>query len=79
MSSPLILRAIRGRAKVDDIRALDADGHIRTLDEIEREVIQVALAKSGGSVTRAAAQLRIGRSTFYRKLGWINGSAEGSK
>lgn len=52
----------------DDISIFTRDGHIRPLEEIERDVIRLALAKSGGSITRAAAQLRIGRSTFYRKL-----------
>jgi len=39
-----------------------------TLFEAEREVILAALDRTGGNVTRAAAQLGIDRSTLYDKL-----------
>ena len=67
MAKPLFTQFRR-----DAISIFKDDGHVRPLQEIEREVIKLALAKSGGSVTRAAAQLRIGRSTFYRKLNGIS-------
>jgi transcriptional regulator of acetoin/glycerol metabolism len=44
------------------------DGQIRKLDEIELDVICLALLLSKGCVTQAAVQLGIGRSTLYRKL-----------
>ena len=44
------------------------DGHVRTLGEIEEEVIRLALAVCGDSIPEVAARLRIGRSTLYRRL-----------
>jgi DNA-binding NtrC family response regulator len=50
------------------IKVLAENGNVRPLEEIERDVIRLALSKSGGCVTTAAKQLRMGRSTLYRKL-----------
>ena len=48
---------------------VDVRGQIKKLKSIEEEVIRFALVHSGGSMTRAARNLGIGRSTLYRKLG----------
>jgi DNA-binding NtrC family response regulator len=56
------------RLGVSQLSVVSADGHVRSLEEIEREVLRLALAVSDGSATKAAAQLKIGRSTLYRKL-----------
>ncbi|TCM17876.1 GAF domain-containing protein [Novosphingobium sp. PhB165] len=37
-------------------------------DDSERAVLRQALARSGGNVTRAARELRIGRATMYRRM-----------
>jgi DNA-binding NtrC family response regulator len=50
------------------IRIFTAEGEVRKLEEIEREVICLALQFNKGCVTQAAVQLGIGRSTLYRKL-----------
>jgi len=50
------------------------DGDVRRLDEIEADLIQLALSINGGSIADAARRLGIGRSTLYRKLeaqGWF--------
>jgi DNA-binding NtrC family response regulator len=47
---------------------LDGRGHIKKLRNIEEDVIRFALVHSGGSMTKAARNLGIGRSTLYRKL-----------
>jgi DNA-binding NtrC family response regulator len=39
-----------------------------TLDEVERHVIERALERHGGNVSRAAEQLGLSRSAFYRRL-----------
>ncbi|MDH5752825.1 MAG: sigma-54 dependent transcriptional regulator [Deltaproteobacteria bacterium] len=39
-----------------------------TLDEVERDAIEMALNAAGGNMTRAAIRLNIGRATLYRKL-----------
>jgi DNA-binding NtrC family response regulator len=45
-----------------------ADGHLRPLDEIEADVIRLAIGLYRGRMTEVARRLGIGRSTLYRKL-----------
>lgn len=47
------------------------DGHMRTLDEIEADIIRLAIGHYRGRMTEVARRLGIGRSTLYRKLGEI--------
>lgn len=53
---------------VSPVRIFTADGEVRKLEEIERDVICLALFMSKGCITQAASKLGIGRSTLYRKL-----------
>ncbi|MDQ2878580.1 MAG: sigma-54 dependent transcriptional regulator [Pseudomonadota bacterium] len=46
-----------------------ADGNLRALDEIEADVIRLAIGHYHGRMTEVARRLGIGRSTLYRKLG----------
>ena len=46
-----------------------ADGNLRPLDEIEADVIRLAIGLYRGRMTEVARRLGIGRSTLYRKLG----------
>ena len=50
------------------VRILDAKGHLRTLEEIERDLIQLAIDIYSGHMTEVARRLGIGRSTLYRKV-----------
>jgi len=50
------------------VRVLDARGHLRTLEEIERDLIQLAIEIYAGHMTEVARRLGIGRSTLYRKV-----------
>jgi DNA-binding NtrC family response regulator len=43
-------------------------GELRSLEELERQAIERAIAHFGGNLSDAARQLGIGRSTLYRKL-----------
>lgn len=43
-------------------------GELKTMEQIEREAMQLALKIADGNVTRAAAMLGIAKSTFYRKM-----------
>ncbi|MBO0758831.1 MAG: sigma-54-dependent Fis family transcriptional regulator, partial [Bradyrhizobiaceae bacterium] len=47
---------------------LDAGGQLRSLEDIEAEVIRFAIAHCRGQMSDVARKLRIGRSTLYRKL-----------
>ena len=48
--------------------ATDAAGHMRKLEEIEAELIRMAIARYDGRMSEVARRLGIGRSTLYRKL-----------
>jgi DNA-binding NtrC family response regulator len=50
------------------VRILDEWGHLRTLEEIERDLIQLAIEIYAGHMTEVAKRLGIGRSTLYRKV-----------
>ncbi|WP_404413792.1 sigma-54-dependent transcriptional regulator [Brevundimonas vesicularis] len=56
-------------AQIDQpIRILDERGHLRTLEDIERDLIQHAIEVYAGHMSEIARRLGIGRSTLYRKV-----------
>lgn len=58
-----------GEPAIDQpVRILDARGHLRTLEEIERDLIQLAIEVYAGHMSEVARRLGIGRSTLYRKV-----------
>ena len=44
------------------------DGNLRPLEEIEADVIRLAIGHYRGRMSEVARRLGIGRSTLYRKL-----------
>jgi DNA-binding NtrC family response regulator len=50
------------------IAAVNQGGDIRPLDEIEADMIRLALGRYRGHMTEVAKRLKIGRSTLYRKM-----------
>jgi DNA-binding NtrC family response regulator len=50
------------------LSATDASGHMRKLEDIESEVIRMAISRYDGHMSEVARRLGIGRSTLYRKL-----------
>jgi DNA-binding NtrC family response regulator len=44
------------------------DGNLRSLEEIEADVIRLAIGHYRGRMTEVSRRLGIGRSTLYRKL-----------
>ena len=50
------------------VRILDGRGHLRTLEDIERDLIQLAIEVYAGHMSEVARRLGIGRSTLYRKV-----------
>jgi len=50
------------------LELLTEEGKLRTLEDIEHEVLRFAIAHCVGQKSEAARQLGIGRSTLYRKL-----------
>jgi DNA-binding NtrC family response regulator len=58
--------AIEGRPGV---LLYSSDGHLRPLEEIEADIIRLAIGHYRGRMAEVARRLGIGRSTLYRKLG----------
>ena len=50
------------------VNALDEKGNVRKLEEVEGEMIKLAIDHYNGQMSEVARRLGIGRSTLYRKL-----------
>jgi transcriptional regulator of acetoin/glycerol metabolism len=50
------------------IPALDQTGDVRALEDIEADMIRLAIGRYRGHMTEIAKKLGIGRSTLYRKM-----------
>ena len=46
---------------------LDASGRLKTLEEMEQEIMHYALQHCGGNVTKASEAIGVAKSTFYRR------------
>jgi DNA-binding NtrC family response regulator len=57
-----------GRVQFGVLRALDDRGNVRSLSEVELEMIKLAIDHYQGQMSEVARRLGIGRSTLYRKL-----------
>ncbi len=73
---PQIARATPAIGRLPDViggaagvTLFEANGHLRTLEAIEADVIRLAIGHYRGRMTEVARRLGIGRSTLYRKLG----------
>ncbi|MES1201521.1 MAG: sigma-54 dependent transcriptional regulator, partial [Pseudomonadota bacterium] len=51
-----------------NVPIFDAGGHLRQLEQIERDLIELAIDHYSGHMSEVARRLGIGRSTLYRKL-----------
>ena len=60
--------ARRKRCPAHSIPAVTATGDVRPLEEIEADMIRLALGRYRGHMTEVAKRLKIGRSTLYRKM-----------
>ncbi|MDP3299126.1 MAG: helix-turn-helix domain-containing protein, partial [Phenylobacterium sp.] len=81
--SPQAARELMAELPKDaPVRILDDRGHLRTLEDIERDLIQLAIEIYAGHMSEVARRLGIGRSTLYRKVreqgldGVISGSED---
>jgi DNA-binding NtrC family response regulator len=50
------------------VRLTNESGQMRTLDDLEAEIIRFALTHYRGHMSAISRHLGIGRSTLYRKL-----------
>ena len=56
----------------------DPSGHVRKFEELECEIIRMAIARYDGHMSEVARRLGIGRSTLYRKLKEFGLEGDGS-
>ncbi len=66
--SQITARTSPQRALASGVTIFEPDGHLRTLAEIEADIIRLAIGHYRGRMTEVARRLGIGRSTLYRKL-----------
>ncbi len=55
-------------AAAQPVAVFDGEGHLRQLEQIERDLIELAIDHYAGHMSEVARRLGIGRSTLYRKL-----------
>jgi DNA-binding NtrC family response regulator len=67
-AEPPVIQGIAPAANLDVVAALDERGNVRTLADIELDMIKLAIDRYGGQMSEVARRLGIGRSTLYRKL-----------
>jgi DNA-binding NtrC family response regulator len=69
MASP-VQRPLAGNSATpfENVDLFDRDGHLRTLEAIEKDLIQLAIDTYDGRMSEVARRLGMGRSTLYRKL-----------
>ncbi len=67
-SAPTVQQLMETLPKDSPVRILDDRGHLRTLEDIERDLIQLAIEIYAGHMSEVARRLGIGRSTLYRKV-----------
>jgi DNA-binding NtrC family response regulator len=67
-AAPVTHRSSAPVASAYTIHATDPGNHMRKLEDIESEVIRMAISRYDGHMSEIARRLGIGRSTLYRKL-----------
>jgi DNA-binding NtrC family response regulator len=67
-AAPSVVDLAADMPKTAPVRILDERGHLRTLEDIERDLIQLAIEIYAGHMSEVARRLGIGRSTLYRKV-----------
>ncbi len=66
-SLPEVISITQGEERVG-IAALNEDGDVRSLRNVEEDMIKLAVSRYKGKMTSVAKHLGIGRSTLYRKM-----------
>jgi DNA-binding NtrC family response regulator len=65
-TSDAMLSDLPGETLPVDI--MDGGGHLRSLEDIERDLIEFAIETYAGRMSEVARRLGVGRSTLYRKV-----------
>ncbi len=65
---PVAANDADGPKGASPLSVFDADGELRTLEEVERDLLQFAIDHYDGHMSEVSRKLGIGRSTLYRKV-----------
>ncbi|WP_428408842.1 sigma-54-dependent transcriptional regulator [Hyphococcus sp.] len=57
-----------GGSSKEAVAIFDREGHLRSLQDIEKDLIELAIETYEGKMSEVARRLGMGRSTLYRKL-----------
>ena len=70
VAAQAVFTAVAAAAEVSPrpVAVFDGEGHLRQLEQIERDLIELAIDHYSGHMSEVARRLGIGRSTLYRKL-----------
>ncbi len=67
-SVPVMRASTQPAHSGDAVAIFDREGHLRSLQDIEKDLIELAIATYEGRMSEVARRLGMGRSTLYRKL-----------
>jgi DNA-binding NtrC family response regulator len=77
ISAPVNLPAAAPASRV--VPAFESNGSIRSLKDVEDDMIRIALDRYNGHMSEIARRLGIGRSTLYRKIRELGLTAEAAE
>lgn len=60
--------SLNGSGEAGPVQVTDSTGELRSLEDVERDLIQYAIDFYAGHMSEVARKLGIGRSTLYRKV-----------
>ena len=66
--SPAAVELIAGAGEPAPVEIMDEGGNLRSLEDIERDLIEFAIETYAGRMSEVARRLGVGRSTLYRKV-----------
>ena len=66
--SPAAVELIAGAGEPAPVEIMDEGGNLRSLEDIERDLIEFAIETYAGRMSAVARRLGVGRSTLYRKV-----------
>lgn len=66
--SPAAVELMTGNGEPAPVEIMDAGGNLRSLEDIERDLIEFAIETYAGRMSEVARRLGVGRSTLYRKV-----------
>ncbi len=68
ISPPPVQQGVAASGGESAVAIFDREGHLRSLQEIEKDLIELAIETYEGKMSEVARRLGMGRSTLYRKL-----------